>query len=54
MLLVGILGLIALVFGVKNILGSGPVQWRDGILTAVGFIAAAIGMYQAYRLRPRS
>jgi hypothetical protein len=51
MLFIGILGLIALGFGIKNILGSPEVQRRDVILTGIGSIAAAIGLYQANRLR---
>jgi hypothetical protein len=51
MLLICILGLIALGFGVKNILGSPEVDSRDVILAGIGVIAAAIGLYQAYRLR---
>jgi hypothetical protein len=54
MLLIGILGLIALGFGIKNILSSPAVQRRDEILTGIGLAATAVGMYQAYRLRPRS
>jgi hypothetical protein len=51
MLFIGILGLIALGLGVKNILGSQEIQRRDVILTGIGLIAAAIGLYQANRLR---
>jgi hypothetical protein len=51
MLFICILGMIALIFGIKNILGSPEVQGRDVILSGIGFIAAAIGLYQAYRLR---
>jgi hypothetical protein len=52
MLLIGVLGLIALFIGIKNILGSPEAQRRDAILTGIGLITAAIGLYQAYRLRP--
>ena len=48
---IGILGLIALGFGIKNILTSPEIQRRDGILVGVGLISAAIGLYQANRLR---
>jgi hypothetical protein len=51
MLLIGILGLIALALGVRNILGSPEIQRRDVILTGIGLIAAATGLYQANRLR---
>ena len=51
MLFVGLLGLTALGLGVKNILGSPEIQRRDVILTGIGLIAAAIGLYQASRLR---
>jgi len=51
MLFIGILGLIALGLGIKNILGSPELQLRDVILTGIGLIAAAIGLYQANRLR---
>jgi hypothetical protein len=51
MLFIGILGLIALGLGVKNILGSPEIQRRDVILTGIGLVAAAIGLYQANRLR---
>jgi hypothetical protein len=54
MLFIGILGLIALCFGIKNILTSPVVQRRDEILSGIGLIAAAVGLYQAYQLRPRS
>jgi hypothetical protein len=52
MLLIGILGLVALGFGIKNILGSPEGRMRDVILCGIGLIAAVIGLYQAYRLRP--
>ena len=51
MLFIGILGLIALGLGVKNIIGSSEVQQRDVILTGIGLLLAAIGLYQANRLR---
>lgn len=51
MLFIGILGLIALGFGIKNILGSPDVQRPDVILSGIGLIAAVVGLYQAYRLR---
>jgi hypothetical protein len=51
MLLFGILGLIAFGFGIKNIFGSPEIQRRDVILTGIGLITAAIGLYQANRLR---
>jgi hypothetical protein len=51
MLFVGILGLIALGLGIKNIIGSPAIQWRDVILTGIGLFAAALGLYQANRLR---
>jgi hypothetical protein len=51
MLFIGSLGLIALGVGIKNIVGSPEVQWRDVILTGIGFFAAALGLYQANRLR---
>jgi hypothetical protein len=54
MLFIGILGLIALGLGVMNIIGSPEVQRRDVILTGIGLLAAAIGLYQANRLRHRS
>ena len=53
MLFIGILGLIALGLGIKNIIGSPEVQRRDVILIGIGFIAAAIGLHQANRLRHR-
>jgi hypothetical protein len=51
MLFIGILGLITLGLGIKNILGSPDLQLRDVILTGIGLIAAAIGLYQANGLR---
>jgi hypothetical protein len=51
MLFIGILGLIALGLGVKNIIASPEVQQRDVILTGIGLFAAALGLYQANRLR---
>jgi hypothetical protein len=54
MLIIGILGLIAFGFGIKNILGSPEVPRRDVILTGIGLITAAIGLYQANRLRHSS
>jgi hypothetical protein len=51
MLFIAILGLIALGLGIKNIIGSPEVQWRDVILTGIGLFAAALGLYQANRLR---
>jgi hypothetical protein len=51
MLLIGILGLVALGFGIKNILGSPEVEMRDVILSGIGLISGVIGLYQAYRLR---
>jgi hypothetical protein len=54
MLFIGILGLIALGLGVKNILGHPQLQPRDVILTGVGLMAAATGLYQANRLRRSS
>jgi hypothetical protein len=54
MLLIGILGLIALGFGIKNILGLPEVKMNDVILSGTGLIAAVIGLYQAYRLRRES
>jgi hypothetical protein len=51
MLFIGILGLIALGLGIKNIFGSADVQRRDVILIGIGLFAAAIGLYQANRLR---
>jgi hypothetical protein len=51
MLFIGILGLIALGLGIKNIIGSPEVQRRDVILIGIGFIAAEIGLHQANRLR---
>jgi hypothetical protein len=51
MLLIGILGLIALSVGIKNILSSPEIHRRDLILSGVGLIAAAISLYQANRLR---
>jgi hypothetical protein len=54
MLIIGMLGLIAFGFGIKNILGSPEVQRRDVILTGIGLITAAIGLYQANRLRHSS
>jgi hypothetical protein len=51
MLFIGILGLIAIGLGVRNIVGSAEVQRRDVILTGIGLLAAAIGLYQANRLR---
>jgi hypothetical protein len=52
MLFISSLGLIALGIGIKNIIGSLEVQWRDVILTGIGLIAAATGLYQGNRLRP--
>jgi hypothetical protein len=52
-LCIGIPGLIALGLGVKNILGSPEIQRCDVILSGIGLIAAAIGLYQANRLRNR-
>ncbi len=54
MLFIGILGLIAFGFGIKNILGSTEIQRRDVILTGIGLITAAIGLYQANKLRRTS
>jgi NhaP-type Na+/H+ or K+/H+ antiporter len=51
MLFVGILGLIALGFGIRNVLGSQELQLRDVILTGIGLLTAAIGLSQANRLR---
>jgi hypothetical protein len=51
MLFIGVLGLIALGLGIKSILGSPEIQRRDVILAGIGLIAAAIGLYQANRLR---
>ena len=51
MLFICIIGLIALGFGMKNILGSPEVQRRDLILSGIGLIAAVTGLFQAYRLR---
>jgi hypothetical protein len=51
MFFIGILGLIALGLGVKNIIGSPEVQRRDVILAGIGLFAAALGLYQANRLR---
>jgi hypothetical protein len=51
MLFIGILGLIALGLGIKNIVRSPEVQWRDVILTGIGLLAATLGLYQANRLR---
>ena len=51
MLFIGILGLIALGVGTKNIFALPEIQWRDEILTGIGLLAAPLGLYQANRLR---
>lgn len=51
MLFIGVLGLVALGLGARNILASPGVQRRDVILVGIGLFAAAIGLYQANRLR---
>jgi hypothetical protein len=54
MLFICILGLIAIGVGIKNIFGSPEVQWRDVILISIGVLTAALGLYQANRLRSRT
>jgi hypothetical protein len=54
MLLIGMLGLIALGFGMMHIFDSSKVQRDDVILAGIGFIAASVGLYQANRLRNKS
>ena len=53
MLLIGILGLVALGVGLKHIVGSPEFQRQDVILAGIGLLTAAIGLYQATRLRHR-
>jgi hypothetical protein len=53
LLLVGVLGLIALGIGVMHIFTSTSVQREDVILTGIGIVVTAIGMYQANRMRNR-
>ena len=54
MSLITVLGLIALGVGLMHILGSQVTQRRDLVLAAIGLFTAAVGAYQASRLRDLS
>jgi hypothetical protein len=51
MLFIAVLGLLALIFGIRGMLGSPQPQRRDMILSGIGLLSAVLGLYQANRLR---
>jgi len=51
MLLIAGLGLLALGIGLTHVLRSPQIHRADLVLIGTGIVAAAVGLYQASRLR---
>ena len=54
MLLIGLLGVVAIVVALSHMRRSLPLQDRDLRLAGCGVVAASVGLYQSLRLLRRS